>query len=170
MLLNEQETRAVWARVYEELHFRPDSKYRGHSLLWWRRPFRLPRPWAVYALEDMSQEQIEQMGAALTECFRSLAAPGERLYALDWQHSAFLFDPRKDEEQRSVPQTDENGEEWIAAFPIWYPDGDYCFFLDESFRFGCLGHPWRRELWVFGKALLPQIGRIAPELGWRRLR
>ena len=68
MLLNEQETRAIWDRVYQELRFRADSKYRGHSLLWWKRPFKLPKPWAVYALEDMRPEQIEEMAES---CMRA---------------------------------------------------------------------------------------------------
>ncbi len=169
MLLNEQDTRAVWERVYDELHFKPDSKYRGHSLLWWRRPFRLKRPWAVYALDGMTQAQIEQMGPAVKAALKAATEPGNRLYALDWQHSAFLFDPRNEEEQRSVLLEDEAGE-YRAEFPLCYPDGDYYFFLDEDFRFGCLGHPWRRELWVFGEKLLPEIAKIAPELGWKRLR
>ena len=170
MLLNEQETRAVWDRVEKELHFRPDVQYRGHSLLWWKRPFRLPRPWAVYALDGVTEEQIGQTKDAVKGCLLAVTEPGERLYALDWQHAAFLFDPRKDEEQRPVTQVDENGEEWDAAFPFYYPDGDYYFFLDESFRFGYLGHPWRKEIWVFGEELLPEIEKIAPGLGWKRLR
>ena len=56
MLLNEQETRALEDRVSLELRFRPSAQTRSHSLLWWKRPFRLPKPWAVYALDDMSQE------------------------------------------------------------------------------------------------------------------
>ena len=169
MLLNEQETRAVWDRVYQELRFRPDSRYRGHSLLWWKRPFRLPRPWAVYALDELSQEQIEQTGTAVKGALLAAAEPDERLYALDWQHSAFLYDPRNEEEQKSVRLEDEAGEYW-AEFPFYYPDGDYYFFLDEGFHFGYLGHPWRKEVWVFGEKLLPEIAKIAPALGWKRIR
>lgn len=170
MLLNEQETKAVWDRVYGELRFKPDARYRGHSLLWWRRPFRLPKPWAVYALDESNLEQIEQTAEAVKPCLLAVTDPGKRLYALEWQGSAFLYDPRKDEEQRSVKQVDENGEEWTAVFPFYYPDGDYYFFLDEDFCFGCLGHPWRQEIWVFGEKLLPEIAEIAPKLGWKKLR
>ncbi len=168
MLLNEQETREVWNRVYDTLRFRPAAGYRGHSLLWWKRPFRLPKPWAVYALDDMSREQIEEMAPAVKAALCKAAEPGERLYALDWQHSAFLYDPRKAEEQKSVRLEDENGESW-AEFPFYYPDGDYYFFLDEHFRFGYLGHPWRNEIWAFGEKLLPEIAKIAPTLGWKKL-
>ena len=169
MLLNEQETRDLEERVLLKLRFRPGSQYRGHSLLPWRRPFRLPKPWAVYALDGMSQDQIEQTAQAVKGCLLAVTEPGQRLYALDWQHSGFLFDPRADEEQKSVRQEDVSGESW-ASFPFYYPDGDYYFFLDEDFRFGYLGHPWRQEIWVFGEKLLPEIARIAPGLGWKKLR
>lgn len=169
MLLNEEERKPVWDFVRDELKFHPDSKYRGHSRLPWRRPFRLPHPWAVYGIEDMTQEQIDGMGMLVKNCFLRVTRPGERLYALDWQHDGFLFDPRNEEEQRSLRLEDETGEYW-AEFPFWYPDGDYYFFLDEQFRFGYLGHPWRKEIWVYGGALLSEIARIAPELGWKKLR
>ena len=118
----------------------------------------------------MSQDQIEQTAPAVKMALRNAAAePGKRLYALDWQHSAFLYDPGKDEEQKSVRLEDENGEYW-AEFPFYYPDGDYYFFLDEEFRFGYLGHPWRNEIWAFGEKLLPELERIAPALGWKKLR
>ena len=216
MLLNEFETRDLEERVRTELRFRPDAKYREHSLLWWKRPFRLPKPWAVYALdtvnqeqiertkeavkggllavtrpgeklyaldwnhcaflfdprkdeEQRSEEQIEQMAPAVKKALLNAAAPGERLYAMDWYHCAFLYDPRKEEEQKNVKEADGDGK-FRAAFPFYYPDGDYYFFLDESFRFGYLGHPWRKEIWVFGAELLPEIEKIAPSLGWRKLR
>ena len=90
MLLNEQETRDLEERVLLQLRFRPSAAYRGHSLLWWKRPFRLPKPWAVYALDDMSQNQIEQTAPAVKMALRNAAAESDkRLYALDWQHSAF---------------------------------------------------------------------------------
>lgn len=169
MLLNEFETRDLEERVQTELRFRPDARYRGHSLRWWKRPFRLPRPWAVYALDEVSQEQIEQTKDAVKGCLLAVTAPGERLFAMDWEHCAFLFDPRKEEEQRSVKLPDGDGK-YRAAFPFYYPDGDYYFFLDEDFRFGYLGHPWRKEIWVFGAELLPEIEKIAPSLGWQKLR
>ena len=169
MLLNEQETRALEDRVSLELRFRPSAQGRSHSLLWWKRPFRLPKPWAVYALDGVSQEQIEKTPEAVKACLLSATEPGRRLYAMDWYHCAFLYDPRKEAEQTRVKLEDGDGK-YRAAFPFYYPDGDYYFFLDEDFRFGYLGHPWRKEIWVFGEALLPEIARVAPGLGWKKLR
>ncbi len=169
MLLNEQETRDLEERVLLQLRFRPAAGYRGHSLLWWKRPFRLPKPWTVYALDDMSQDQIEQTAPAVKAALLQATEPGGRLYAMDWYHCAFLYDPRKGDEQKSVKETDGDGK-YRAAFPFYYPDGDYYFFLDEDFRFGYLGHPWRNEIWAFGEKLLSELERIAPALGWKKLR
>ena len=168
MLLNEQETGILEERVSLTLRFRPDAKYRGHSLLWWKRPFRLPKPWAVYALDNMSQAQIERMTPAVKNALLQATEPGKRLYAMDWHHCAFLYDPRKEHEQKRVKLAEEGGK-YPAAFPFYYPDGDYYFFLDENFRFGYLGQPWRKEIWAFGEALLPELARIAPDLGWTKL-
>ena len=124
MLLNEQETRDLEERVLLKLRFRPAAGYRGHSLLWWKRPFRLPKPWAVYALDDMSQDQIEQMAPAVKKALLQTTAPGERLYAMDWYHSAFLYDPRKENEQKSV----------IVLVPWFEYDGNDKAFYEELDR------------------------------------
>ena len=122
MLLNEQDTKALEERIKTELRFRPDAKYRGHSLLWWRRPVRLPKPWAVYSVDESSQEQIEQTALAVKACYMSATVRDERIYALDWQHSAFLFDPWK-EDPKSVRLEDESfGEVWI-----YYEEGLDCY-------------------------------------------
>ena len=36
--------------------------------------------------------------------------PGGRLYAMDWYHCAFLYDPRKEEEQKRVKLEDGDGK------------------------------------------------------------
>ena len=30
-------------------------------------------------------------------------------------------------------------------------EADYYFFIEENFEFGYLGHPWRQEIWIFGR-------------------
>ncbi len=118
MLLNEQETRALEDRVSLELRFRPSAQGRSHSLLWWKRPFRLPKPWAVYALDEVSQEQIEKTPEAVKACLLSATEPGKRLYAMDWYHCAFLYDPRKEEEQKRVKLEDGDGK-YRATISSW---------------------------------------------------
>ncbi len=74
-------------------------------------------------------------------------------------------------EQRSCVVKDErytNGE-YSAYFPSFYPDGDYYFFIEENFEFGYLGHPWRQEIWIFGRDLIKEIEQVYLELGWKKL-
>ena len=43
-------------------------------------------------------------------------------------------------------------------------------FIDEFFEFGYLGHPWRREVWVFGDEMIKSFDEIYDKLGWEKLR
>lgn len=135
-------------------------------------PFEIEGRYAVYGIDKMSGRQIESMEDMVKKVFLDVTEEGQRLYALDWQHSAFLFDPRNEEEQRSFWKQDNRytGGGYHADFPSFYPDGDYYFFIDEFFEFGYLGHPWRQEIWVFGDVLINEIDKIYRDLGWEKIR
>lgn len=160
----------VWERVDRELGFRP-GVVRMHDFSG-QLPFDLPGAYAVYGIEDMTVEQLDLLEELARGIFAEAAGVGERVYALDWHHSAFLYDPRNLEEQQSFFVEDQRymGGGYFAYFPSFYPDGDYYFFINEQFCFGYLGHPWRREVWIFGEALLPRFEQVHQRIGWRRLR
>ena len=160
----------VWDKVYDKLKFKPSCSYRGHSLdavL----PFEIESNYTVYGIDKMSDSQIHSMQDMIRKVFVSVTEKGKRMYALDWQHSAFLFDPRNEEEQKSFWKTDNRyvGGGYNAYFPSFYPDGDYYFFIDEYFEYGYLGHPWRQEIWVFGENLIEKIEGIYQALGWEKI-
>ena len=48
-------------------------------------------------------------------------------------------------------------------------EADYYFFIEENFEFGYLGHPWRQEIWIFGRDLIKEIEQVYLELGWKKL-
>lgn len=155
MLLDDsEEYDCVWDRVYKELGFRPGMK---ESV-----PFEIHKPYTVYGIGNMTEPQIDKLEVFGKEIFARIS-PG-RVYALDWHHSAFLYDSRNPDEQKSIFTDEENG--YYEYFPPFYPDGDYYFFIDESFNFGLLGHPWRQEIWIFGEPLLSEFKKIYAELGW----
>lgn len=160
MLLNETENKKVWDRVYGELGFRPGVK--PETI-----PFAISRPYVVYDISKMTQEQIEQMDGLVMSAFIRCAGEGGRMYALDWQHSGFWFEPGNPEDRKSVWVEDKNytGGGYDAYFPGVYPDGDYYFFIDCDFRFGFLGHPWQQKIWVFGESLLKEMKAIEKKLG-----
>ncbi len=153
----------VWNMVYEQLGFNP-------SVLKNVVPFEIAAEKAIYGIEDMSEAQIDEMGDLIWDIFVKVTLPGERMFALDWHHSAFLYNPRDLMEQKDVWVEDGHslGGGYMAYFPPFFPDGDYYFFIDEKFRFGYLGHPWRQEVWIFGDLLLPEFEKVYAKLGWRQ--
>ena len=160
LLDNTEQYKAVWDKVYSELGFAPGMR----EII----PFDIKVPHAVYGIEDMTEAQIDLMENIAKEMFARIA--DGRMYALDWQHSALLYNPRDLDEQRDFWVDDESyiGGGYNVYFPSFYPDGDYYFFIAEDFSFGWLGHPWRQEIWIFGERLLPEAEAVYKELGWIR--
>ena len=58
------------------------------------------------------------------------------------------------------------GGGYNAYFPEFYPDGDYYFFVQRDLKWGYLGHPWRREIWLFGAPLVERLSLGLEELGF----
>ena len=162
LIVNDEQYSEIWDRVYNELGFKPSCDYRGHSLRV-PLPFHLEDPYAVYGIDDMTDEQIDLVSEMMKRILVEITHEGEFMYALDWHHEAFLYDPRKSEEQRSVKCEDS-----IAYFPSFIPDGDYNFFIEENFTFGYLGHPWRQEIWVFGDRLVEKTEEVYQKFGWTK--
>lgn len=172
MLINgTKEYDFVWDKVYEKLKFKPSCSYRGHSMTC-NLPFQIEGNFAVYGIEKMSDNQIDLMEDIISKVLVSVTKENGRIYALDWQHSTFLFNPRNMGEQKSLWKEDNRYQDRgdNAYFPSFYPDGDYYFFIDEFFEFGYLGHPWRQEIWVFGDSLIGKTEEVYEILGWEKIR
>lgn len=120
-------------------------------------PFEIEENFSVFGIEQMIEHQIDIMDEMIQKIFVEVTPKGELMYVLDWQHNAFLYDPRKEEENRGY-------------FPSFYPDGDYSFFIHESFEFGYLADPWRQEIWVFGDNLISKMEKIYKNLGWKKIK
>ena len=120
----------------------------------------------------MTDDQIDLLSDTIRKIFIKITEPGQKIYALDWHHSSFLYDPRDFSEQKCCVVKDERytNREYNAYFPSFCPDGDYYFFIEENFEFGYLGHPWRKEIWIFGCDLIKEIEQVYQELGWKKLK
>lgn len=160
MLLDNVKADEVWDRVNKELHFKPGVR---ESVA-----FEIEKPHCVYSIEDMTTEQINKMEEISKEIFIRLTPEGGRVYALDWNHSSLLYDPRDPDDQKDFFQEDARYMHggYNVYFPSFYPDGDYHFFIAEDFSFGFLGHPWKREVWIFGERLMREYEAVYMELGW----
>ncbi len=155
----------VWDRVYETLKFNPSMK---NNII----PFEIEEEYVIYAIDEMTEKQLDAMENMLDNIFSDICKDGSQMYALDWHHSAFLYDPHNKEEQRSFWKEDSRyiGGGYNAYFPGYFPDGDYYFFIEERFRFGYLGHPWRQEVWVWGNELITKIDEICDEIGFKKVK
>ncbi|MCR5806588.1 MAG: DUF2716 domain-containing protein [Oscillospiraceae bacterium] len=157
----------IWDKVYDILKFSPSYYDQSHSMQI-KLPFQINRPYVVYGIENMTEAQTDLLNDTIRDIFIRITGEGKRIYALDWQHSAFLYDPGDISEQQSqfVKDGRYSGGGYNAYFPSFYPDGDYYLFIEESFEFGYLGHPWRQEIWVFGEKLITEIGKVYDKFGW----
>ena len=166
MLLNDDQYRYILDWIDDNLNFRP-GVYRGHDFPMCK-PFDIPARHVVYGIENMEEAHANVMDDLIGQAFLNVTKQGHRLYALDWQHSGFLFDPRSEDAYKSI-YLGENPYlkgGLYACFPSFYPDGDYYFFIDEHLQFGYLSHPWRQEVWIFGDVLIKEFQSIYSQLGW----
>ena len=79
----------IWNSVYSKLSFSPSCEYRGHSLNV-ALPFHINENYSVYAIEDMTDYQLDMLSDTMRKIFIKITKEGQKIYALDWQHSSFL--------------------------------------------------------------------------------
>ena len=147
--LEEPEYTHIWDYVYDGLGFHPSTAF-SH---WpgFREPipsvtFKMPEQWTDDDLDDL----YDQFWSAL----RAVTEPGKELYALDWQHECFAYEP-------SVVIEPESRHPWSRGV---FPDGDYAITLAHDLSWGSLGHPWEGTICVFGQPLLDVIEANPPRL------
>lgn len=157
----------IWDKVYETLKFTPSM---NKSIV----PFEIKEEYAIYSFDfnEITEKQIDMMKEVIENIFANMSKDNTKMYALDWQHSAFLYNPKNPEEQKSFWKEDDRymGGGYNAYFPSFFPDGDYYFFIDEKFRFGYLGHPWRQEIWVWGEELITRMDEIYSTIGFKKIK
>jgi Protein of unknown function (DUF2716) len=144
------EQREIWDRFDRTFNFRPSVRPADFPGIDEPSPsvtFALPRDGAQKRLP--TADDIEDLESATLAAFRACTEPGDRMYALDWQHEGFRLQPH-------VPF-----EEWLV--PV-LPDGDYYIFLAADFTWGLFGHPWEWTMCVFGGPLLAALERRSPRL------
>lgn len=95
-------------------------------------------------LWDEKQESI------VNEIFKKINT--EEIYALDWQHDCFIFNPHE-----NIPFNTEwydEDRDCNVYFPTYYPNGDYYAFVSTDYSYGLMGHPWKNEIYVVGDKLI----------------
>ena len=144
----------IWDKIFTEYSFYPSVSSRKR----WLIPNGV---FQAFRFEHIWKEQQEAIvNAILCDVI------GEEMYALDWQHDCFLFDPHE-----KIPIGYESYDierNCNVYFPEYYPDGDYHFFISKDWNFGLYGHPWKKELIVVGEDLIFAIEKKCSELGLKR--
>ena len=136
--LDEYEYKKVWDRFYKLFHFKPSVDYFP--------AITTDKPQLKFDISEgfsanYSSKKLEEIAIKI---FKDITCPGERIYALDWQHESYDVDPREHMD------TDENGE-WIVP-P--FPNGDYFIFLTKDFNNVWFGHPWEETLTLIGDGIV----------------
>ena len=115
----------VWDKVYGILKFTPSV---DRSIM----PFEKKEEYAIYSFDfyEIAENRIN-LEEVIGNIFVDISEDDTKMYALDWQHSAFLYNPKNKEEQKSFWKEDNRywGGGYYAFFPPFIPDGDYLKFL-----------------------------------------
>ncbi|MCR4758935.1 MAG: DUF2716 domain-containing protein [Oscillospiraceae bacterium] len=142
----------IWDKIFQEYSFSTQNEK-------WLCP---DTEYAVYRFGSLWDERQE---AIVNQILCRIA--GAEMYALDWQHDCFLFNPNE-----NIPfayQYYDTARDCTVYFPTYYPNGDYHFFISKDWSTGLFGHPWRSELIVTGAALMQAIADAADDLNLEKL-
>lgn len=139
--LSEKEAGHAWDNFYRLFDFSPSiDKFPGIRTSLPQKKYSISK----YFSADVSFYNLENVALIL---FNSITNPGDRLYALDWQHDCYDFDPRQEMER-------DEFDEWII--PI-FPNGDYYIFLTKDYKNVWFGHPWEKTITLIGHDIVQQV-------------
>lgn len=154
VIVDKDSYQKIWDKIYSDYSFYPSVDSHRE----WLKPDEVFQKFKLKMVWDEQQEAI--INKILCDVI------GEEMYALDWQHDCFLFDPNE-----RIPtgfQYYDSERECNVYFPEYYPNGDYHFFVSKDWAFGLYGHPWRKELIVVGEELISAIEKNSFELGLKK--
>ena len=162
-LLDDETYKLAWDFVDDSLCFKPHNSPKFHSEFKKVSVIKLPKPNVYYSTKkyfvtedrecSISEAKLfENFDSNLENKFVSIfktltKKKGERMYALDWQHDGYSFDP-------FLPfERDGCFEEWLIPS---FPNGDYLFFLTKNFKNGIFGDGIHKSISFFGKEMVEQ--------------
>ena len=143
VILDEKIYNDIWNKVNNKFKFKLSTDINVN-------PFEFDINYTSYKLNDVWTEEQEKI---VNDIFKEIS--NDDIYALDWQHDCFEFNPK--EEIPFYYQYHDDNRSVEVYFPSYYPNGDYHFFISKDFSYGLLGHPWRKEIYVFGNNLIDKF-------------
>lgn len=139
-LIEDKLEEEIWNKIYKKFKFNPSIKL---DII----PFKFDIEVTCYTLNSLWTEEQENL---VNELFKKIS--NEEIFALEWQSDCFEFNPN--EYENITKQLYDETRNCNVYFPTYYPNGEYFFFIDKNFSYGLLGHPWRKEVYVFGDTLI----------------
>ncbi|MEK5057992.1 sugar epimerase [Paenibacillus sp. FSL H7-0326] len=143
--LSDEEYNQVWDRIGREFHFRPSISPRDWPTFFEKSPF------ITYDVSDFNEDDIDDLEKKCLSAFKASTNIDEFMYALDWQHESFLYNPHLETSR-------------VAQTIRFYPDGEYYLFLKSDFSWGYLSHPWEKTICIFGEELIKNFEIYKPRL------
>lgn len=140
--LTEVEYDAVWDRFYDHFAFRPSVSAADWPSI------REPTPSITFRFSYDDAREDETYESWVLTRLRESTDPDSSIYALDWQHESFWFNPHQANDFEIPP----------------FPDGDYYIFLTQDFSAGLFGHPWEQTICVFGDCFIDAARENLPKL------
>lgn len=137
----------IWDKINNEYLFDPLSNN-------W---LNLPVPNKKYHLNKVWSDKQEKL---VNSIFQSVDTT--EIYALDWQHDCFVFDPRE-----NIPLDYwyyDKARDCNVYFPSYYPNGEFYFFVSLDRNMGLFGNPWKNEIFVMGEKLIKLFNSMKKEL------
>ncbi len=138
-VLSNEEYNIVWDKFYTEFSFKPSINI-WPSIQTNKRQLKLNIS-KIFG-ETFSEEKWNRFNELGELVLIEIVEPNGRIYALDWQHECFDFDPRK-----GLWEKDINS-------PPLIPDGDYYIFLNKDFSNVWFGHPWEMSVTLIGDKIV----------------
>ncbi|MDO5518152.1 MAG: DUF2716 domain-containing protein [Clostridium sp.] len=165
--VDESEYDSVCKAVCDKLKFKP-------SVADSAAPFEISEKYTVYDISKLTNREIDNLDILMPKVFDRCIRKNEFIYALDWNHSCFKYNPTKEISPSSECITWTSDDEYMGGgyngyFPNFYPKRGYYFFIVNSFKWGYLAHPWQKKVWVFGEMLIEKIEKIKRDVGFIRI-
>jgi hypothetical protein len=103
--------------------------------------------------DNYSQALCDNLELCMIEWFK-IISKGKRMYALDWHHTTYSFDPNLHFER-------DKFKHWLAPA---FPDGDLLCFLNDDLTDGVFGDGWNHRIILWGETLIKAFEEIKPEM------
>jgi hypothetical protein len=103
--------------------------------------------------EFFREDYSDDLELCMIEWFK-IISKGKRMYALNWQHVTYSFDPNLQFERDKFSQ-------WLAPA---FPNGDLLCFLNDDLTDGVFGDGWNYRIIIWGENLIKAFETIKPKM------